>query len=97
MIMTIVSYNNLIETLSHTPYKIMDILTNYHATINKILLNHPKVYLVETLNDTCIFISGAPDRNERHAESICAFARELGFEDIQVRIGIHSGSLIGGI
>jgi hypothetical protein len=65
MVVTIVQFNRLVDVLSQTPHRMIELLKYYHAAIDAMLQAYPKVYCVERISDTCIFTSNAPDRNER--------------------------------
>lgn len=62
---------------------------------------------IKTIGDAYLVVSGLPDENSNHAPDICRMALEMQhfIEDfnrtenlrLQIRIGIHSGSVIGGV
>jgi adenylate cyclase len=63
---------------------------------------------IKTIGDAYMVVSGAPEQRDDHAESIAQFALEMAEsikefsskstgEQIQLRIGIHSGEVVAGV
>lgn len=104
MVVTIVHFNKLVEQLTHTNL-MLQVLKTYHQNIHSLLQEFTKIDWIETIGDTVIFVSGAPQENYRHAEDIADFALRLNSwsnsaamepvlgpnAKISLRIGIHSG------
>ncbi|KAJ3383994.1 Guanylate cyclase 2G [Lobulomyces angularis] len=109
MVVTIVHFNRLVEQLSNS-HLMLDLLRIYHDSIDMLLQSYPKIYWIDRISDTCIFVSGAPDENYRHAEDMADFAlklenwsRQTDLEWILgqggrlfLRLGMHSGPITAG-
>jgi len=83
------------------------------GTLNKLWLEYDaiakkhKVHKVETIGDAYLGVTGCPDRCAEHAEQAAGFALDIidmikGFrtvtgEQIQIRIGLHSGPVTAGV
>ena len=83
------------------------------ATLNKLWLEYDaiakrhKVHKVETIGDAYLGVTGCPDRCAEHAEQAAGFAldimemiktfRTATGEQIQIRIGLHSGPVTAGV
>jgi len=83
------------------------------ATLNKLWLEYDaiakrhKIHKVETIGDAYLGVAGCPDRCDNHAEQAAGFALDIldmikGFrtvtgEQIQIRIGLHSGPVTAGV
>ena len=103
MVVTIRHFNKI----SSSTDKAISLLVQYHEMIESILLNYPKIHLVEWVSDTCILVSNAPDENSLHIQQMCEFsillrdfANSDGFKfgvPVQFRIGVQSGPVSGGV
>ncbi|XP_070156239.1 soluble guanylate cyclase 89Db [Polyergus mexicanus] len=87
----------------------MDIVLSMNAVFScfDTLMDQFNVYKVETVGRVYMAASGAPDRNENHAQNIADVSLQLiehvrSLElpsglDIRIRIGIHSGPAVAGV
>lgn len=110
IVVTIVHFNKLVEQLVHTDL-MLQVLKTYHDAIDTLLARYKRLEWIEWISDTCIFVSGAPEENFRHAEDCADFALALqswskGTEmepilgqgaRISLRVGIHSGPVTAGL
>eukprot|EP01135_Chromosphaera_perkinsii_P008017 Nk52_evm89s1073 gene=Nk52_evmTU89s1073 len=93
-----------------SPFEIVDLLNDLYATFDGILDQHENVYKVETVADSYVVASGLPEPNgSLHIGYICDMALDLmssvatfrirhrPSEQLQLRIGIHSGPIVGGV
>ncbi|XP_032673100.1 soluble guanylate cyclase 89Da-like isoform X2 [Odontomachus brunneus] len=87
----------------------MDIVSSMNAVFScfDTLMDQFNVYKVETVGRVYMAASGAPDRNENHAQNIADVSLQLiehvrslklpSGLDIRIRIGIHSGPAVAGV
>ncbi|EZA52930.1 Soluble guanylate cyclase 89Db [Ooceraea biroi] len=87
----------------------MDIVLSMNAVYScfDTLMDQFNVYKVETVGRVYMAASGAPDRNENHAQNIADVSLQLikhvrslklpSGLDIRIRIGIHSGPAVAGV
>ncbi|XP_019696259.1 soluble guanylate cyclase 89Da [Harpegnathos saltator] len=87
----------------------MDIVSSMNAVYScfDTLMDQFNVYKVETVGRVYMAASGAPDRNENHAQNIADVSLQLiehvrslklpSGLDIRIRIGIHSGPAVAGV
>ncbi|XP_039307262.1 soluble guanylate cyclase 89Da [Solenopsis invicta] len=87
----------------------MDIVLSMNAVFScfDTLMDQFNVYKVETVGCVYMAASGAPDRNENHAQNIADVSLQLiervrslklpSGLDIRIRIGIHSGPAVAGV
>lgn len=67
------------------------------------LIQSPMAYKVETVGKVYMAVSGAPDKNPLHLETIAGLAlqmlnriQNLNIEGVTVKIGFHSGPVVAG-
>ncbi|KTD43133.1 adenylate/guanylate cyclase domain-containing protein [Legionella parisiensis] len=100
----IVNFSNLADKLS--PGKLIGMLNTIFSTMDE-LTDQFGLEKIKTIGDCYMAVAGAPINNQFHAEVVANFACEvlekvnrmnetLHFP-IQVRIGIHTGAVVGGI
>ncbi|XP_011878399.1 PREDICTED: soluble guanylate cyclase 89Da-like [Vollenhovia emeryi] len=87
----------------------MDIVLSMNAVFScfDTLMDQFNVYKVETVGRVYMAASGAPDRNENHAQNVADVSLQLiehvrslklpSGVDIRIRIGIHSGPAVAGV
>jgi len=89
------------------PLQVVGLLNNMY-TLFDFLCDQNAVYKVETIGDAYLIVAGCPVKASNHAIKICDMAFDMmdGIsmlkdpgtgDDIQMRIGCHSGSVIGGV
>jgi class 3 adenylate cyclase len=92
-----------------TPLQIINFLNNVY-TLTDSIIDKYDVYKVETIGDGMHVVSGVPNRNgNNHVKEIASMAIDfqravktlkmphLPDKQIQMRVGIHSGSCVAGI
>ncbi|KAG8234469.1 hypothetical protein J437_LFUL015111 [Ladona fulva] len=90
-----------------TPMEVVSMLNAMYSIFDK-LTERNKVYKVETIGDAYMVVSGAPEKEENHAEKVCAMALDMveaitDLKDpstgnhLRIRVGIHSGTVVAGI
>uniref|UniRef100_A0A914CAI0 guanylate cyclase n=1 Tax=Acrobeloides nanus TaxID=290746 RepID=A0A914CAI0_9BILA len=92
-----------------TPLQVVNLLNDLYTTFDTIIDEHG-VYKVETIGDGYLCVSGVPTRNgNRHAQVIAEMSFDflrslknfciphLPSERINIRIGIHTGSVVAGV
>jgi class 3 adenylate cyclase len=89
------------------PSQLVTILNDLFTKFDHLITVH-KAYKVETVGDSYMACGGIPDEDPNHCEKMCHIA--LGFlwearttfdpinnDILQVRCGIHSGPIVGGV
>ncbi|ELT98642.1 hypothetical protein CAPTEDRAFT_109051 [Capitella teleta] len=103
----IVGFTHL--SASSTPLEVVTLLNDLYTAFDAVVDRH-QVYKVETIGDSYMVISGLPQRNGiKHAGALCTMALDLleavrrfrirhrPDEPLQMRAGIHSGSVVAGV
>jgi class 3 adenylate cyclase len=93
---------------TRTPRQVADMLNKLCIAVDQLALDKG-VEKVKTIGDAYWAVSGLPDRVEDHAQRICDFGnamldeldklneRYLEWEKVELRVGVHSGEVGGGI
>jgi class 3 adenylate cyclase len=98
-------FTKVSERLS--PQELVDELHTCFSAFDKIMASH-KIEKIKTVGDAYLAVSGLPLPKENHAEALVKAAIEIrdfmlernkrmGNKTFEVRIGIHSGSVVAGI
>lgn len=100
----IVNFSNI--SSQHTPETVINELNDLFTYFDNIMAKH-KCERIKTIGDAYMAVSGMPAEDANHAENIAMAALEIKNYLInrnknaeikwQMRIGIHSGNLVGGI
>ncbi|XP_076762847.1 guanylyl cyclase at 88E isoform X3 [Xylocopa sonorina] len=90
-----------------TPMEVVSMLNAMYSLFDT-LTERNRVYKVETIGDAYMVVSGAPVKENDHADRVCDMAldmveaitdlkdRSTGLH-LQIRVGIHSGAVVAGI
>ncbi|XP_065347406.1 soluble guanylate cyclase 88E-like isoform X1 [Cloeon dipterum] len=90
-----------------TPMEVVSMLNAMYSIFDT-LTEKNGVYKVETIGDAYMVVSGAPEKNPKHAELVCNMALDMvdaitDLKDpstgshLQIRVGVHSGAVVAGI
>lgn len=100
----IVNFSNLSDKL--TPSELIEMLNTIFSTMDE-LTDQFGLEKIKTIGDCYMAVAGAPTHNQLHAERVAHFAcsvlekiREMNKGShlpLQIRIGIHSGSVVAGV
>ena len=100
----LVGFTDLTRTMA--PAELVRLLDRLFTGFDR-LTEQLHIEKIKTIGDAYLVVSGMPDENTNHATDICkmalamqVFLREFNLLEglsLQVRIGIHSGPVIGGV
>jgi len=91
-----------------TPMQVVALLNDLYMAFDGVVDNF-KVYKVETIGDAYMVVSGLPEKRDDHAQQIAQMSiallnkvktfviRHRPDEQLKLRIGIHSGSVVAGV
>ncbi|XP_029038893.1 soluble guanylate cyclase 88E isoform X1 [Osmia bicornis bicornis] len=90
-----------------TPMEVVSMLNAMYSLFDT-LTERNRVYKVETIGDAYMVVSGAPVKENDHADRVCDMALDMvdaitNLKDrstglhLQIRVGIHSGAVVAGI
>ncbi|KAI9346069.1 nucleotide cyclase [Zopfochytrium polystomum] len=90
MVVSIVGFNRIVNGLGSSgggsaPAFLLDLMRRYYATVEECCVDgnagavgaRKTVHIVDRVCDTCVLVSGTPDRNEAHAEDVVDTAERL--------------------
>ncbi|KAE8749520.1 hypothetical protein FOCC_FOCC003785 [Frankliniella occidentalis] len=101
----VVTFTEICSRLS--PMEVVSMLNGMYSIFDT-LTERNRVYKVETIGDAYMVVSGAPEREDNHAEKVCDMALDMldaikGLKDpstgshLCIRVGVHSGAVVAGI
>uniref|UniRef100_A0A6E8VEY4 guanylate cyclase n=1 Tax=Anopheles coluzzii TaxID=1518534 RepID=A0A6E8VEY4_ANOCL len=90
-----------------TPMEVVSMLNAMYSIFDT-LTERNNVYKVETIGDAYMVVSGAPAKEQNHAEKVCDMALDMieaitDLKDpstgthLRIRVGVHSGAVVAGI
>ncbi|XP_069796341.1 soluble guanylate cyclase 88E-like isoform X2 [Narcine bancroftii] len=90
-----------------TPMQVVDMLNEIYIVFDTLSEKH-NVYKVETIRDAYMVVAGVPNKTTFHAHHICDMAVDMlssinhlkdpsTGDNIQIRVGIHSGMVVAGV
>ncbi|XP_038643014.1 soluble guanylate cyclase 88E-like [Scyliorhinus canicula] len=90
-----------------TPMQVVDMLNEIYIVFDTLSEKH-NVYKVETIRDAYMVVAGVPNKTTLHAHHICDMAVDMlssidhlkdpsTGDNIQIRVGIHSGMVVAGV
>ncbi|XP_067878559.1 soluble guanylate cyclase 88E-like [Heterodontus francisci] len=90
-----------------TPMQVVDMLNEIYIVFDTLSEKH-SVYKVETIRDAYMVVAGVPNKTTFHAHHICDMAVDMlssidhlkdpsTGDNIQIRVGIHSGMVVAGV
>ncbi|XP_055602973.1 soluble guanylate cyclase 88E [Uranotaenia lowii] len=90
-----------------TPMEVVSMLNAMYSIFDN-LTERNNVYKVETIGDAYMVVSGAPEKEQNHAEKVCDMALDMieaitDLKDpstgshLRIRVGVHSGAVVAGI
>lgn len=100
-----VGFTNVAERM--TPYELVTELDVCFKAFDKIIASH-KLEKIKTVGDAYLAVCGLPTPDKNHAKNVVAAAREirdymikrrveLNGNAFQIKIGVHTGSVVAGI
>ncbi|XP_020364829.1 soluble guanylate cyclase 88E-like isoform X3 [Oncorhynchus tshawytscha] len=90
-----------------TPMQVVSMLNTMYTLFDTLSEKH-RVFKVETIGDAYMVVAGAPEKTKYHAHNICDMALDMvrsidhlkdpsNGNNIQIRVGIHSGMVVAGV
>uniref|UniRef100_A0A8D3BPQ9 guanylate cyclase n=1 Tax=Scophthalmus maximus TaxID=52904 RepID=A0A8D3BPQ9_SCOMX len=90
-----------------TPMQVVSMLNTMYTLFDTLSEKH-RVFKVETIGDAYMVVAGTPEKTKYHAHNICDMALDMvrsidhlkdpsNGNNIQIRIGIHSGMVVAGV
>ncbi|XP_005992460.1 soluble guanylate cyclase 88E-like [Latimeria chalumnae] len=90
-----------------TPMQVVSMLNTMYTLFDTLSEKH-HVFKVETIGDAYMVVAGAPEKTKYHAHNICDMALDMvrsidhlkdpfTGNNIQIRVGIHSGMVVAGV
>ncbi|CAH0560058.1 unnamed protein product [Brassicogethes aeneus] len=90
-----------------TPMEVVSMLNAMYSIFDK-LTERNRVYKVETIGDAYMVVSGAPEKEGKHAQRVCDMALDMvdaitdlkdpsTGQHLRIRVGVHSGAVVAGI
>ncbi|XP_076136810.1 soluble guanylate cyclase 88E-like [Alosa pseudoharengus] len=87
--------------------QVVDMLNEIYIVFDTLSEKH-NVYKVETIRDAYMVVAGVPNKTTFHAHHICDMALDMlssidhlkdpsTGDNIQIRVGIHSGMVVAGV
>ncbi|XP_011645853.1 soluble guanylate cyclase 88E [Pogonomyrmex barbatus] len=101
----VVTFTEICSRIS--PMEVVSMLNAMYSLFDT-LTERNRVYKVETIGDAYMVVSGAPVKENDHADRVCDMALDMveaitDLKDrstgkhLQIRVGIHSGAVVAGI
>ncbi|XP_060693476.1 soluble guanylate cyclase 88E-like [Hemiscyllium ocellatum] len=90
-----------------TPMQVVSMLNTMYTLFDTLSEKH-RVFKVETIGDAYMVVAGVPEKTKYHAHNICDMALDMvrsidhlkdpsTGNNIQIRVGIHSGMVVAGV
>lgn len=90
-----------------TPMQVVSMLNTMYSIFDN-LTERNQVYKVETIGDAYMVVSGAPVKEQNHAERICDMALDMvenimdlkdpsTGQHLRIRVGVHTGTVVAGV
>uniref|UniRef100_H3CKY4 guanylate cyclase n=1 Tax=Tetraodon nigroviridis TaxID=99883 RepID=H3CKY4_TETNG len=91
-----------------TPMQVVDMLNEIYIVFDTLSEKHNVYKVVETIRDAYMVVAGVPNKTTFHAHHICDMALDMlssidhlkdpsTGDNIQIRVGIHSGMVVAGV
>lgn len=101
----VVTFTEICSRIS--PMEVVSMLNGMYSIFDT-LTERNNVYKVETIGDAYMVVSGAPEKDQNHAEKVCDMALDMveaitDLKDpstgthLRIRVGVHSGAVVAGI
>ncbi|XP_048399583.1 soluble guanylate cyclase 88E-like isoform X1 [Stegostoma tigrinum] len=90
-----------------TPMQVVSMLNTMYTLFDTLSEKH-RVFKVETIGDAYMVVAGVPEKTKYHAHNICDMALDMvrsidhlkdpsTGNNIQIRVGVHSGMVVAGV